>query len=116
MNSILLELNDLLTGLGVLLETGIFKGKAPAEYVVITPMSDEFGLFADDKPQFETQEARVSLFSKQNYTQRKNQIVKALLAAEFTIADRLYIGYDEDVEYHCYAIDVEQTYEVKESE
>ena len=116
MSSILHELNDLLTGLGVLVETGIFKGKAPAEYVVITPMSDTFGLFADDQPQFETQEARISLFSKQNYMQRKNQIVKALLAAEFTITDRLYIGFDEDTEYHQYSIDIEKIFDVSEEE
>ena len=116
MSNILQELNDLLTGLGVLVETGIFKGKAPSEYVVITPMSDVFGLFADNQPLFETQEARLSLFSKQNYTQRKNQIIKTLLAAEFTITDRMFIGYDEDTEYYQYIVDVEHVYEIEREE
>jgi hypothetical protein len=116
MTNILQELNELLTGLGVPVETGIFKGKPPDEYVVVTPMSDIYGVFADDQPLFETQEARISLFSKQNYTQRKNQIVKALLAAEFTITDRVFIGYDEDNEYFHYVLDVANVYEIESEE
>ena len=113
MTNILQELNGLLGGLGVPIETGIFKGKPPEEYIVVTPMSDVYGLFADDQPQFDTQEARISLFSKTNYIPRKNQIVKALLAAEFTITDRMFIGYDEDTEYYQYSVDVEHCYEVE---
>lgn len=40
--SILLELNRIVDGLGILVETGVFKDKAPDEYVVITPLSDTF--------------------------------------------------------------------------
>ena len=112
MTSILAELNALLTSLGVLVETGIFKGKAPDEYVVIVPLTDTYGLSADDCPLYEVQEARLSLFSKSNYTQRKNQIVKALRANDFTITDRVYIGFEED--YHQYEIDVAKTYEIEE--
>ena len=116
MSSILQELNELLSGLGVKVETGIFKGKAPDEYCVVTPMSDVFGFFADNQPQFDMQEVRISLFSKQNYMQRKNQIIKALLGAEFTITDRMFIGYDEDTEYFQYIVDVEHSYEVEREE
>jgi len=116
MTNILQELNALLIGLGVPIETGIFKGKPPEEYLVITPMSDIYAVFADDQPQFETQEVRLSLFSKQNYIPRKNQIVKALLAAEFIITDRLYIGYEEDVDFHQYIVDISKVYEIKEDE
>lgn len=113
--SILAELNTLLEGLGVKVETGVFKGKAPDGYMVVTPLSDTFELFADNLPQAEVQEARLSLFSKMNYNQRKNAVVNALLKAEFTITDRRYIGFEEDTEYHHYAIDVAKEYEVKEA-
>jgi hypothetical protein len=112
--SILQELNTMLDALGVAVETGVFKGKAPNEYVVITPMTDTFEVYADNKPQFETQEARLSLFSKNNYQQRKNQIVRALLDADITVTDRRYIGHEDDTGYHHYAIDVAKEYELKE--
>jgi hypothetical protein len=111
--SILKELNDLLTAQGVSVETGVFKGKAPDEYVVVVPLSDTYGLCANDCPQYEVQEARLSLFSKNNYMQRKNQIVKALLAGDLTVTDRTYVGFEEDTSYHLYEIDVAKTYEVE---
>jgi len=52
--SILKELNTILDSLGIPVETGVFSGKAPDEYVVITPMNDNFEAFADDTPQYET--------------------------------------------------------------
>ena len=103
--NILTELNGLLNGLGIPVETGVFSGKAPDEYIVVMPLADIFGVHADDRPQCETQEARLSLFSKGNYIKRKNQIVKALLFADFTITARLYIGYETDTAYHHYNID-----------
>jgi hypothetical protein len=112
--SILQELNTILDSLGVPVETGVFSGKAPDEYVVITPMNDSFETFADDRPQYETQEVRLSLFSKNNYQQRKRQIVKALLAAEITVTDRRYVGHEDDTGYHHYAIDALKEYELKE--
>jgi hypothetical protein len=77
--NILTELNSLLNGLQVPVETGVFSGKSPDEYVVITPMADVYELHADNRPQAETQEARLSLYSKHNYLARKRQIEKALL-------------------------------------
>ena len=108
--SILQELNTILEELGVPVETGVFSDKAPDEYVVITPMGDNFGDFADNQPLYETQEARVSLYSKSNYVKRKNQIVKALLADEITVTDRRYIGYENDTGYHHYAVDAAKEY------
>jgi hypothetical protein len=118
--NILTELNSLLTGLQIPVETGVFSGKAdsparvPDEYVVVTPMADVFEFHADDSPGAETQEARLSLFNKGNYLQRKNQIVRALLAADFTITARLYVGHEDDTGYHHYAIDVAKNYEIQE--
>jgi len=112
--SILSELNSLLDGLGIPIETGVFSGVPPDEYLVITPMTDTFEVFADNQPQVETQEVRLSLFIKGNYTDRKNEIVNTLLQASFTITDRRYIGHEDDTGYHHYAIDVAKEYEVKE--
>jgi hypothetical protein len=64
---ILTELNTLLDGLGIPVETGIFNGVPPNEYIVITPLADVFEVHADNQPQAETQEVRLSLFSKGNY-------------------------------------------------
>ena len=112
--SILRELNTRITRLGIPVETGVFKSKAPDEYAVITPMADVFDGFADNRPYFETQEARISLYSKNNYQQQKNAIVKALLAEEFEITDRRYIGHEDDNGYHHYGIDAAKLYELKE--
>jgi len=112
--SLLKELTALLDALGVPAETGIFKAKAPDTYVVITPLSDIFDGYADNRPLREVQEARLSLFSKQNYRACAGSIVKALLDADITITDRRYLGYDEDSEYHLFAVDTAKHYELEE--
>jgi len=108
--SILTRLNTLLIGL-VSVETGLFSGPAPDEYIVITPLADTFAVHADNAPGLEVQEARLSLFSKHNYLQRKKQVVSALLQNDFTITERRYLGYENDTGYHHYAIDVAKEYE-----
>ena len=112
--SLLSDLNTVLETPGLPIETGVFSGVPPDEYLVITPMVDIFELFADNRPHHEVQEARLSLFSKGNYTARKNQVVEALLDADFTITDRRYIGHEDDTGFHHYAIDVAKEYELKE--
>ena len=77
--SILSELNSLMDGLGIPIETWVFSGVTPDKYLVITPMTDTFEVFADNRPQVETQEVWLSLFIKGNYTVRKNEIVNTLL-------------------------------------
>ncbi len=110
--SIFKELAALITGMGLPVETGVFSGKAPDEYIVITPLADIFALHADNRPQQETQEARLSLYAKGNYLRHRDALVRALLAADFTVTARLYIGYDPDAGYHGYAIDVAKNYEL----
>lgn len=112
--SILKEINTLLGSFDIPIETGYFSGTPPDEYIVITPMVDTFGIFADNLPQAETQEIRLSLFSKNNYILRKNQLTRLLLEAGFTITDRRYIGFEDDTKYHHYVIDVASEYEFKE--
>lgn len=112
--SILADIQSALSGLGIPIETGVFSEKAPAKYIVVVPLADTFDLHADNAPGCDVQEARISLYAQGSYTKEKNAIVKALLAAELTITDRRYIGYENDTGYHHYAVDVAQYYEMEE--
>jgi len=110
--SILWELNTLLSPI-LPVETGIFSGVPPDEYIVLTPMADTFALFGDNAPLIDVSEVRISMFSKGNYLKHKNLITTALLGAAFTITDRRYIGHEHDSGYHHYAIDVAKEYELE---
>lgn len=112
--SLLSELKTVIEAVGLPVETGVFSDEPPEEYVVVTPLADTYELHADNLPEYETQEAQLSLFSRGNYLKRKKQLSKALLAANFTITDRRYIGHEDDTGYHHYAIDVAKTYETEE--
>lgn len=112
--SLLSELKTVIEAVGLPVETGVFSDEPPEEYVVVTPLADTYELHADNLPEYETQEARLSLFSKGNYTQRKEQLSNALLAADFVITDRRYIGHEDDTGYHHYAIDVAKLYGLEE--
>ena len=108
--SLLSELNTIAESCGVPVETGVFSDAAPDTYLVLTPLSDSFDLHADNRPGIDTQEVRLSLFCRENYTKIKNQLVKAVLNADMTITDRRYIGFETDTGYHHYAIDVAKSY------
>lgn len=112
--NILSETTALIEGLGIPVETGVFSDVAPDEYMVVTPLADTYALFSDNHPEFETQEARLSLYSKGNYLSMKNKVLKALLTAEFTVTDRLYIEHEDDTGYHHYAIDIAKIYPIEE--
>ena len=112
--SILSDLQTALTPLNIPIETGIFTGEAPAQYIVVVPMSDTFDLHADNQPGVDVQEARLSLYSQGSYTAAKNSVVQALLQADFTITARQYIGYETDTGYHHYNVDVAKHYEMEE--
>lgn len=112
--SLLAELNALAEGIGIPVETGVFTGTAPDEYLVLTPLSDSFTLFADNKPQYDVQEIRISLYSKGSYVERRDQIVRALLATDIGITDRRFISHEDDTGYFHYAIDVAKSYEMEE--
>ncbi|GHU38351.1 hypothetical protein FACS1894105_12170 [Clostridia bacterium] len=105
--SVLSELNTILSPI-VPVETGIFSDIPPDEYCVLTPLSDSFAVFGDDTPLIDVSEVRISLFTKNNYLARSRQITAALLAADFTITERRYIGFDIEVAYHNYCVDVEK--------
>ena len=111
--SILAELNTLLSPV-LPVGTGVFSGVPPDEYLVLTPMTDEFTLFGDNMPLVDVSEVRISLFTKGNYLQRKKQITASLLTAGVTVTDRRYIGHEDDTGYYHYAIDVAKHFDLKE--
>lgn len=112
--NILEETTALITSLNIPVETGVFSDTAPDEYAVITPMTDTYELFGDNKPGLETQEARLSLYSKGNYLAMKSSVLTALLFANFTITGRQYIGHEDDTGYHHYSVDFMKIYAIKE--
>lgn len=111
--SILQELNSLFSSI-LPVETGIFNAAAPDEYLVLTPMTDTFVLYGDNRPVIDVSDVRISLYSKGNYIKRKNQLLATLLGAEFTITGRRYMGHEDDTGYHHYVIDVAKYYEMEE--
>ena len=113
--SLLSDLNEVLMPLGIPIETGIFSGAPPDEYLVVIPLTDIFEVHADNRPSFDVQEVRISLCSRGNNQRRKRQITVALLNADITVTERRYIGFEEDTKYHHYAIDVMKEYEMEEN-
>ena len=109
--SILSDLKEVLSTLNIPFETGTFKDPPPDEYLILTPITDDFEVFADNFPDYEVSEVRISLFTKSNYIQRKNQITELLLRSDFTITGRWYVEYEQDTGYHHYTIDAAKTYE-----
>lgn len=112
--SLLSDLTTIAAKAGIAVETGVFRDAAPEEYLVLTPLSDTFDIFADNDPGVDVQEVRVSLFTTGSYTKRKNALIRAFLATDLTITDRRYLGYDTETGYHNYAIDVANYYEMEE--
>jgi hypothetical protein len=112
--SILEELTTLLNNIPISVETGVFSDTAPDVYAVLTPIADTFGYHADNRPEYDVQEARISLFSKANYRQIKNQILSDLIDLGFTVTDRRYLGHEDDTGYHHYAMDVAKHYGLEE--
>lgn len=109
--SLLSEITEIAKTVKLQVETGVFTNTPPDEYIVLTPIADGFELLADDAPNFETQEVRVSLFTKGNYMKLKDILTRAFIKSEMTVTDRRYIAHEDDTGYHHYAIDVAKTYE-----
>ena len=111
--TILEELNDLLSNLDIPVEMGEFSGPAPDVYLVLTPLSDRFEVYGDNLPTVDICEIRISLFARGNYLELKKQITQALLEADFTITNRLFVGFEKDTKYYHVAIDVAKHYEME---
>ena len=72
--SILSEINTLSNICDIPMETGVFSDNPPDIYLVATPLVDLFEVYADNLPEYEIQEVRLSLFSKGNYIKIKNRV------------------------------------------
>lgn len=112
--SLLPELKDIAENCGVKVETGVFSDAPPDEYIVLTPLADSFEMHCDNLPEYEIQEVRISIFSKGNYTALKYKLTASIFKADISIADRRYIGHEDDTCYHHYAIDTAKTYKLEE--
>lgn len=112
--SVLADIQTALSALDIPIETGVFTDVVPAKYIVVVPIADTFDLHADNAPGIDVQEARLSLYAQGNYMADKNALVKTLLANDFTITDRRYVGYETETGYHHYAVDVAKHYEMEE--
>lgn len=112
--SILEELQIVLGSLPVPIETGVFSEKAPDAYMVLVPMTDSFALHGDNTPLVDVQEVRISIYTKGSYTVLKNKVVRRLLACDFTVTGRQYIGYETETGYHHYNVDAAKYYEMEE--
>lgn len=112
--NILNELKSLCESIPIPVETGIFSSKAPNSYVVLVPLNDSFPLNADNYPQLDYQEVRISIFTKGNYLSLKNRIISKLLSSDFYITDRRYNGFETGSGYHQYTIDVAKQYDIEE--
>ena len=112
--NILSELTSLCESLDIPVETGVFSGKAPNAYVVLVPLNDSFPLNADNYPQTDVQEVRISIFTKSNYIKLKNKITTHLLGGDFYITDRRYNGFETGTGYHQYTIDVAKQFDLEE--
>ena len=106
------ELNVLLSEYAPV-ETGVFSDEAPDNYFIVTPLTDTFELFGDNRPEYETQEARISIFSKYSYLTLKYSVISALLADNFTITERRYIGREDETGYFHYVIDTAKLYPIE---
>ncbi len=113
--NILEELQQALAETGVPVETGVFKDEAPAQYIVVVPLSDTFDLHADDAPGVDIQAARISIYSQSNYLGIKKKVVRALLAGDFTITARQYLGYESETGYYHYNVDAEKYYDMEDN-
>ena len=114
--SLLSELKTIIEARNIPVETGVFKDSAPDCYAVLTPLTDELSLYADDAPEHEVQEVRVSLFDKGNYNATKNALTRAFLAAGITITDRRYLGHEDDTGYYHYSVDVAELFNFSQEE
>ncbi len=109
--SIFSEVLEIAETMNLPAETAAFTSKPPDEYLVITPLPENFEAFGDDVPILDIKAVRLSLFSRGNYILRKDELVKRLIQSGFTITDRQYIGREDDTKFHHVAIDVIKEYE-----
>jgi hypothetical protein len=108
--SALAELKKIAEELGLSSGAVSFEKKAPETYLVFTPLYDDLLLYADNRPLVETEEVRISLFSKENYLLWKRRLTDILLEQDFIITERRFLELEEDTGYYHYSLDVAKEY------
>lgn len=87
------------------------RDEPPAEYIVYNPEFDEPTDFGDNEPQVWIQHMQVHYFIAQNgdYTYRRTEIRKALLAAGFSI-EEIVAMHEKDSGYNhvCFSCSIEE--------
>ena len=78
------KLISLFSQLDVPIETGIFSGQAPEQYIVLIPVTSTYELYADNLPKQDIEEVRISIYSKSNYLSIKRNLEKLLLVNGLT--------------------------------
>lgn len=95
--SLLSELSAIAKKLKIPAQTAVYSGKAPDEYLVFTPLYDSFELHADNAPNAEVQEVRISLFSKNNYSSNAHLGLISLVDIKFHSEQEIDIMCSENV-------------------
>lgn len=111
-DNILSEATGIINNMGVEVQTAVYSEKPPDKYVVIVPIEDEFAEFADNKPTLDKQSARIVILNKENPYRLRNNIVKALWNAGFSILTRKYSGFDAETKHHIMYVEIEGGYKV----
>ena len=104
--SFLSEIKEIIEAEHLPVETAFYSDSAPSAYAVITPISDDYDVFAGDLPTVETCEVRVSIFTKGNYLILRDNLSRAFLRAGWVITERQFIDFEPDTGYSHYEIDV----------
>lgn len=79
------------------------------KFIVIIPTSDNFELYADDKPLATVETAELALYCKGNYLGFRDKVTELLITADITITNRRYLEFEQDTDYHHYIIEVAHT-------
>ncbi|MDO5722406.1 MAG: hypothetical protein Q4P06_07700 [Actinomycetaceae bacterium] len=100
------QLTHMADGLGLPFEVGLYtQTPPPTTYLVATPLTDGFEVYADNTPGVEVEEARLSLFTRGSYLPARDRLTRALIDTGLTITARHYVGFEADTGYHHYVID-----------
>ena len=107
MTALLERLTEVADQLGLPIAVSLYTDTpAPDTYLVATPLTDTFEVFADNTPSVEVEEVRPALLTTGNYLPARDRITTALLGAGLTITARRYIGFEVDTGFHHYSFDI----------
>lgn len=106
-------INSILSELKIPCETLEFKkAPQPDTFVVLTPISDDFDLYAGDSPTVEVNSVRINLYTKRNFIKTVRDITNALFLNDFSVTDRRLANFDKDTRYSHYAIECEKIWDI----